>query len=531
MQCLATSSFALGFDDMKTTHLRLRTDHKLTLNLFAKYCVLGLLGFAIALVASQRTTLAQKPTVAKDGSIGDEYYRIRTIPTPSDVVFEVGAMEFFPDGRLAASSRRGDVYVFTDPLNPDPSRITSKLFMDGLHEVLGLSFRDGSMYATQRGEVTRLEDLDGDGLADVCQTVSDGWGIDGDYHEYAFGSKFDKNGDLWVTLCLTGSFNSNSLFRGWCLRISPDGTVTPTCSGIRSPGGMGINVDGEMFYTDNQGPWNGTCGLKWLRPGSFQGHPGGNKWYKEANALGPRPKDPISGSRIMAQSELIPELEPTAVLFPYGKMGQSASGIVCDTSAGKFGPFENQMFVGDQTFSWVMRVDLQKVNGHYQGACFPFAEGFGSGNLALHQAANGMMFVGGTNRGWGSRGSKPFALERLEWTGKMPFEVLNMKATADGFDLRFTEPVDIKTAEDLKSYSMPTYTYIYQESYGSPEVDQVETKITGAEVSKDGRLVHLTVDKMHVGHVHELHLDGVRSKDGKPLRNAVGYYTLNFIPQ
>jgi hypothetical protein len=141
-----------------------------------------------------------------------------------------------------------------------------------------------------------------------------------------------------------------------------------------------------------------------------------------------------------------------------------------------------------------------------------------------------MMFVGGTNRGWGSRGNRPFALERLEWTGKTPFEVLNMKARPDGFELTFTQPVDAATASDVDSYSLPTYTYIYQESYGSPEVDHVDCKISKAVVSPDGMRVRLHLDQLHEGHVHELHLDGVRSAEGTPLWHNVAYYTLNYIP-
>ena len=47
----------------------------------------------------------------------------------------------------------------------------------------------------------------------------------------------------------------------------------------------------QAFYCDNQGPWNGTSTLKHLTPGSFQGHPGGFRWYDlEATkkALGPK---------------------------------------------------------------------------------------------------------------------------------------------------------------------------------------------------------------------------------------------------
>src|SRR5690606_21990027 len=228
--------------------------------------------------------------------------------------------------------------------------------------------------------VTRIKDANEDGTADTYETVYDGWGLSGDYHEYAFSSKFDAKGQLWVTLCLTGSFNSNVLFRGWCLRISPDGEAVPTCSGIRSPGGMGINAAGDVFYTDNQGPWNGTCSLRHLAPGHFMGHPAGNIWYDQAKNMGEKPQEPQSGSRIMVEADKIPQLMPPAVLFPYKKMGQSAAGIACDTTGGKFGPFEGQLFVADQTFSTVMRCYLEKVNGRYQGACFPFREGFGSGS-------------------------------------------------------------------------------------------------------------------------------------------------------
>ena len=292
-----------------------------------------------------------------------------------------------------------------------------------------------------------------------------------------------------------------------------------------------MNAAGDMFYTDNQGPWNGTCSLKHLRPGSFQGNPQGNKWYDLAPNMGKRPADPRSGSRMMVEADRIAQLEPPAVYFPYSKMGQSASGIVCDTTRGKFGPFKNQLFVGDQTHSTVMRVFLEKVDGHYQGACFPFRAGFGSGSLALKMTDQGAMFVGGTNRGWGSRGNRPFALERLDWTGKVPFEVLEMRAQPDGFELVFTKPVDPATAEAIDSYKVSTYTYIYQSEYGSPEVDHTQPRIRAARVSADGLRVRLVVDPLQRGHVHELHLPGVRSAEGLPLLHDVAYYTLNYLPR
>src|SRR5688572_28305569 len=452
------------------------------------------------------------------GRSEDDYYRLVRFPIPGHIALEAGALEFLPDGKLAVATRRGEIYLIDKPLAANPDEASYALFATGMHEVLGLAWRDDWLYCVHRPEVTRIKDANGDGRADVFQTVSDGWGITGDYHEYAFGSKFDRDGNLWVPLCLTGSFSSQALFRGWCLRVSADGKTIPTCSGLRSPGGVGANAAGDMFYTENQGPWNGACSLKWLRPGAFLGHPIGNKWYEATGGvIGPQPQEPQSGSRMMIEAKKIPQLEPPAVYFPYGKMGQSAAGIACDLSGGKFGPFAGQLFVGDQTHSTVMRVFLEKVNGHYQGACFPFKQGFGSGALSLLLTPDGSLFVGGTNRGWGSRGSQPYSLDRLVWTGKTPFEVHEMHAKKDGFELTFTQKVDPATAGDPKSYSLSTYTYIYQADYGSPEVDATKPIITKAEVAADGLSVRLTIDKLQEGHVHELHLDGVRSATGLPL--------------
>jgi glucose/arabinose dehydrogenase len=462
----------------------------------------------------------------------NEYYRLLRFPMSEQIVLEAGALEFMPDGKLAVATRRGDIYLVDRPLADKPEEAAYSVYASGLHEVLGLAWREPWLYCVQRGEVTRMKDDDADGRADRFETVSDGWEISGDYHEYAFGSKFDRDGNLWVVLCLTGSFTSEVKYRGWCLRITPDGKAIPTTSGLRSPGGIGANAAGDMFYTDNQGPWNGTSALKWLRPGKFVGHPAGNRWYDiAAEAMGPRPKEPLSNSRMMVEAKKIPELEPPAVYFPYNKMGQSASGIVCDLSGGKFGPFHEQLFVGDQTHSTVMRVFLEKVQGHYQGACFPFRQGLGSGSLSLIQANDGSMFVGGTNRGWGSRGPQQYSLDRLVWTGKSPFEIHEMRAGPDGFELTFTEKVDPATAADPKSYELSTYTYIYQSVYGSPEVDGTMPAITKVEVSPDGLSARLFVEKLQEGHVHELHATGVRSAAGQPLLHPQAYYTLNYLPK
>ncbi len=478
------------------------------------------------------TSLATAPSFAQQLPTESDYYPITTFEIPEGVVLEASGFQLMPDGKMAVCSRRGEIWMIQDPFAEHVSPSQFQRFAHGLHEPLTLAERDGWLYTTQRSDVTRMRDTDGDGEADEFEVVNDGWEISGDYHEYAFGSKFDRNGDIWVVLCLTGSFSSNVPYRGWCVRVTPDGEMIPTCSGIRSPGGIGANHLGEIFYTDNQGPWNGTCGLKHLSEGKFLGHPGGFEWYKLAEPfIGPRPEEPESGSRFMTEAKRLPLYEPAAILFPYNKMGKSAAGITCDTTDGKFGPFANQMFVTDQSDSTVMRCYLEKIKGHYQGVCFPFLQGFGSGSLGLEMTENGKLFVGGTNRGWGSRGRKPFAVERVDWAGKVPFEIHEMRAKPDGFELTFTHSVDSASVESTDSYRLTTYTYIYQSSYGSPEVDATEPKITSAVAGPDGKSVRLYIDGLQEGHVHELHSDGVRSADGLPLLHKEAYYTLNYLPE
>jgi hypothetical protein len=119
------------------------------------------------------------------------HYPIVDIPIPGHIVLEVGGIEILPDKRIAVSSRRGDIYVVEGAYTDDPADDKWTPWAVGLHEVLGIAWKDGWLYATQRPEVTRMKDEDGDWRADVFESVSSAWGINGDYHEYAFGSRHD----------------------------------------------------------------------------------------------------------------------------------------------------------------------------------------------------------------------------------------------------------------------------------------------------------------------------------------------------
>ena len=453
-----------------------------------------------------------------------EFYLREEIPTPEGEVLELGSIAIMPGKKVAVTSRRGDVWVCEGAYEKDLSKVKWTLFARGLHEPLGMFYKDGSLYLTQRPEITKLTDTDGDGKADL-------WGINGDYHEYNFGSDPDPQGNVWVVHCLTGSGGASdkSPWRGWCFRYNLDGTATPTCPGIRSPGGIGFNQVGDCFYTDNQGLWNGSSSLKWLKPGGFMGNPTGNKYIKLVEGM-EEPPNPKSKSRMVVEHDKDKRIIPPAVILPHGKVGQSPTAVIYDKTKGKFGPFQGQVLVGEQTHSQVQRVSLEKVKGLYQGAVWKYLEDFRCGIIPARMGEDASLFVGGSNRGWAARGGKTFTFERVRWTGKTPFEMHEMHAKPDGFTISFTEPIDATSAEKLESYKTAAWTYIYQSGYGSPEVDKATPKIDKVSVSPDKKTIHLKVSGRVRGHVHHFNLAGVKSAKGDSLWHPDVYYTLNEIP-
>ncbi len=460
-----------------------------------------------------------------------EFYRIINVPIPDDMLLEVGGLALTDKDKLGVSTRRGEVWLIDKPYSKKP---TYKRYASGLHEPLGLNFKDNSFYLSQRGELTRLEDINGDDKADVYKTIYS-WPLSGNYHDYSYGPKFKKNGNMLVTLNLSWIGHGASLakWRGWLLEITPDGEMTPIATGLRSPSGFELNENEDIFYTENQGDWVGSGRMTHLEKGDFAGNPEGLVWSGEPNSplkLKMADIEEQSGLSLYEYSKIVPELKAPAIWFPHTILGISTSDILYDTTAGKFGPFEGQLFVGDQGHSKVMRVYMEKVNGVYQGASFNFVEGFSSGILRMIWGSDNSMFVGMTSRGWGSTGKDQYGLQRLVWNGKVPFEIKTIKALDNGFLLEFTKPVNKVMAAKTSSYSVTSFSYKYQNIYGSPIVDQQKGTVQKVEVSKDGLSAKLTTDGMRLGFIHQIKLPDLKAKSGEKLLHDTGYYTLNEVP-
>jgi len=475
--------------------------------------------------------------VSAQAATDADYYQILTYQLPENVIMEASGLAVLPDGRLAVAIRRGEVWMLDHPEAQPPTaeNVGFHRFASGMHEVLGLAWHDGSLYATQRSEITRLRDLDGDGTADEYATASTGWGVSGNYHEYAYGPAIDTEGNFYTSLNASlgkgwegaGDEFKSPLWRGWCMRTVPGGKPEPWAAGFRSPCGIGADLDGEVFVTDQQGNWFGTNPLLHVRKGAFFGHGDAVRDMNQPNSPIKPPGKLPEGITTAEAIHKVPGYCPPAVWFPYVKMGQSPTGLRCDGSDGKFGPFARQMFVGEFVLSAVNRVFLEKVGGEFQGACFPFIKGLQCAALSVNFLPDGSMVVGQSNRGWNSAGNRPFGLQRIVWTGKTPLDVSKMELQKDGFLFTFTAPLDPASLSGTQGFTGLSYTYTYQSKYGSPEMDSKDLKIDGVEISADRTQLHLKISNLRAGYVHELHLPDLKDATGQNLWHREAYYTLN----
>jgi len=464
----------------------------------------------------------------------DDFYDILTIPIPDNIILEVGGMTFLPNDALAVSTRRGEVWIITNPYMKNGLKPQYKLFAQGMHEVLGLNYINGDIYAVQRAELTRLRDHNGDGEADEYETVYS-WPLAGNYHEFSYGPVLDKEGNMIITLNLGWVHDhgeSLSKWHGWMIKISPDGKMKPFAAGMRSPAAFALNDKGDIFYAENQGDWVGSGSITHVAEGDFVGNPASLVWsgLPESNVKLKKEDIPDTHEPKYDVAKRVPGLKPPSVWFPHTILGVSTSGIISYEDQGKIGPFKGQLFVGDQGQSKIMRVFLEKVKGVYQGAVFPFREGFSSGILRLNWGSDGSMFVGMTSRGWGSTGRELFGLQRMVWNGKTAFEMKTIEAKPDGFEITFTEPVDLSSVKNPTSYAIGNFNYQYHHNYGSPVINQGSCPVKAIEVSPDRLKVRLVVDSLKAGYIHEIKTEGVLSAQRNTLLHHVAYYTLNQFP-
>ena len=457
-------------------------------------------------------------------------YRVETVPLPEVMPNEVSAVTFSPEGELFVATRPGEIW------RTDPATSEWHLFASGLLEPLGLLVDSPSLaYVITRAELTRLEDTNEDGLIDTFATLNDDWGMSGNYHAFAYGLKRDHDGNFFGGLGLDsggekelqhvgltrGPLDTRILrresqwsltrYRGWSFIITPKGEFVPWAFGFRQPSGIGISPNGDYFSSDNQGDWVGSSGLIHHKQGHFYGHPASAKWADNDFAT-------------LSDEELAKVRTPPAVILPHGALGGSPGEPIWDLTDGQFGPFAGQIFIGDFT-PLISRIFLEKVDGEYQGAAFPFIRDpdLRAGNMRMVFSPDGHLYTGQTTRGWGSGDG----LQRIVWDGETPVEMQSVELQKNGFSLKFTVPMNADTLADPDTYRISRFRYLYHSKYGSPRIDEMPVEIASIQVAPNGQQADLVLSELLPGFIYEIQLEGFQSASGEPMTNPTAYYTAN----
>ena len=465
--------------------------------------------------AAPRTEIRRRgPSRETKGSLERPGYRAIHYPMPKtrsggDAILPCALAVDQETGRVfIASMKLGEIFALRDP-DDDGQDARFEDYGQGLfQEPYGLWHEKDGLYVLHRRNITRIRDGNGDGIADRFDRIA--WFPQAltETYDWGYGLVRDREGGWIVTFPPWG--NRKMKGSGSVLRLTPQGEGLGQKEigfGMRNPWGWGAGPEGEIFFTDNQGEWTAACKLTHVVPGHFYGFPN------------PEQKEHARKPRYLA-----------TVWVPYA-WGRSVNGFAYDTTEGKFGPFAGQFFLAEIMYGGkILRASVEKVNGVYQGACFPFWGKGLLGPLTLAFDPKGRLFVGSiTEPSWMGKADRG-ALYRIEFTGKTPFEIHSIQVLPQGYRLRFTDRVEPDSAGKATSYKIEHFRYEHSAAYGSPELDRRGLKIESIRLAKDGRSVDLLTTPLVKGRVYMISAPGVRSQTGKPLVHPVGAYTLNEVP-
>lgn len=471
-------------------------------------------------------------------------YRLTNI-RPGGMEMPVGGLGMLSDGRLVVArfdattlkaphpteEPNGQLWLINNPTEDDPSKITGEMIADLLREPSGVCVIDDNIYVSQREEVSKFTFNESTKTWDKT-VVASGWSTN-DFHQISVGLPHipgptpDHPGFFYMTrgAALGTGINPPNHAAVWLIDLSkPAGeNVEVLTGGHRTPNGIGLNKAGEAFVIDNQGGWTPANELNHVVKGKFYGFYLGNRPDAGRYPAPFQPEDPETGE-VMEAAVKLPQDEignsPTQpLLFPDGTI------------------FEGQMAMGDMRYGGVNRVFLEEINGVWQGCVMRFTQGLEAGPNRVLFGPDGSLYVGsiggkhGGTWSWQNVMGEPQyqGLERLTPTGEAVFEILSMKATAEGFVLSFTQPVAKDVLADPGTYAVQQYTYIATNKYGGPKIDEQKLAVAKAQPSEDGRSVALTIPGLKEGYVVHLLTDPT-SLAGKAIWSGEVWYTLNQIP-
>lgn len=423
------------------------------------------------------------------------------------------SMTSLDDGTLAFASLEGHVYLARDT-DGDGVEDSLTQFEEGLAAPYGILADGDSLLVSHKPELLRLRDTDGDGKADQRSVFSTGWGHNDNYHDWTCGIVRDSKGNLYVGL---GSDYGQpkrpkevSRWRGKVVQISPEGVPRPFSHAFRYPTGLAIDSQDRLFATDNQGVQNTFNEINHLRDGLHYGVPKNHEQSIKVDAHPPAIQVPHPWTRSVNGITFLPQDYPIKSI--------AGHGIGCEFNGRR-----------------LVRFTYHEVDGILQGAVFHFTnpdypdvDANFLGPLSISVSPGGEIYVGSIHDSGWLGGLNTGSIVKLTPNGKLPAGIRDIRATAEGFELQFTEAVDKAEAAKPENYSISGYTRKWGGGYATPDSGRYQPDIESVDVSADGKSARLNVAPLKTGFVFEINC---RLKvDDEALWPATGHYTLHRIP-
>ncbi len=413
---------------------------------------------------------------------------------------KLSGIDFFEDPNVAAvCTTDGDVWIITG-LTKGENTLSWKRIASGMFQPLGIKIEDEKIYVTCRDQLVRLQDLNGDGETDFYESFNHDHQVTDHFHEFAMGLQTDEEGNFYYAK--SGRHARESLIpqHGTLIKVSKDGSRSKViATGFRAANGVCINPDGSFLVTDQQGYWNPMNRVNWVKgEGKFYG----NMWGYDP------PKDTSRAA-----------MEPPAVWIDM-KYDRSPSELMWVDSE-KWGPLNGALLSFSYGFGKIQLVLHEEVNGQRQAGVIdlPGIKVFTGIMRGRFNPQDQQLYACGMSA-WGTTQTiRGGGLYRIRYTGKPLTVPIGLSAQTDGVELTF--PRSISTdGLDSANFKVQTWRLVRSSKYGSDRYDIKTLEIAQVNVSKDGKVIKLTLPDIAETDVMTIDYD-LMGTDNVPLKGSV----------
>jgi hypothetical protein len=388
-----------------------------------------------------------------------------------------------------------------------------------------------------------LHDLNSDGEADRYENFNNDTVVTPNYHEFCMDLQTDAQGNFYFFKGAPWTPEVQSPHQGACLKVSPDGSrLEVFATGFRAPNGSGMGPNGELTVSDNQGHWMPSSKLNLVHADGFYGMtPSAQREVPlrfTDRELSVNPSDPEARARLRIKGWDAGAQMPAGYDQPICWLPQSmdnSSGGQVWASNDKWGPLNGRLLFMSYGRGTLFEVMTEEVDGLTQGAMVRLPMKFPTGIMRGRvNPRDGQVYVCGL-RGWQTDGTREGGFYRVRYTGQSAHLPTAFHVRSNGVEITFSDALARSSAEDVASYSVEQWNYIYSGAYGSPEVAPDDPKkkghdkvaVNSARLAADGRTVFLSLP---VKPVHQMKIKfALTAASGEAVRHEI-YNTIHRVP-